>query len=625
MANQTIYDIRLRYLLDDKASKGLGKIADEGNRAAHSAGVLDGVLGKIGALVVGTFGAREAGKALIGFNSDLEQAKITMAGMIQLNLGGTWAKNMATANGLVGDFQTMAKASVGTTKDFVDMAQLIVRPITAAGGSMEDLKTATQGAVIAGRSFGKDAEYVSRDIESALAGNLGKKDMFARALLEPRGFTTTSWNAMVAKDPSKGIKELIKALNDPAIKDMAKAQENSFAGVTSTFTDNLQMAIGKVGLPLFKEITKEVQSWNTWIDKNQDKVKEISESLAHGLVEGFHMVKDAIAFLISHKDTLIMIAKLWLAAKAGGMVGNMLGAFGGGGAGMFGALGSSPFSKGAGGIAGTSQAMAFAAMGGWELGQLLNKEVPEIQETFTSIDDAIGRAAGLWDEHTRGIVERMDAVEKSMSDMDAAIAGAAAKLKGKGGMYELYLTAASKAHADDLQREAQRRRLSDANVLQYASGTGAAAARGALATGKYVSTYDAAQAAADKQSGIAAALPNVATSIFGAGLATLNQTQLDALDMQKAQVKILELVNRSLQTGTPIDMKSVDKILKETTLSGSDRTRSGAKAAKPNVHVTIQRIEVQSDDPDRFAFGLVESFRDAARNPGQAFDTLREA
>jgi hypothetical protein len=38
-------------------------------------------------------------------------------------------------------------------------------------------------------------------------------------------------------------------------------------------------------------------------------------------------------------------------------------------------------------------------------------------------------------------------------------------------------------------------------------------------------------------------------------------------------------------------------------------------AKRPQVNVTIQRIEIVSDDPDRFAFHLTETLRDMAANP----------
>lgn len=620
MANQTIYDIRLRYLLDDKTSKGMGAIADQANRAAHATSGLSGVLGRIGGLVVGTFGARAAGKALIGFNSDLEQAKITMAGMIQLNMGGTWAKNMSTANSLVADFQQMAKASVGTTKDFVDMAQLITRPITAAGGSMKDLKDATQGAVIAGRAFGKDAEYVGRDIESALAGTLTKKDMFARALLEPMGFDTTSFNAL---DSQKRLDTLIKALNSPTIKDMAKAQENSFAGVTSTLADNLQMTIGKIGLPLFKALTEEVKSWNTWLEQNQDKVKEIADSLAKGLVQGFGMVKRAVEFLVAHKDTLISLGKIWLAVKGAQLAGGILGA----GGGIAGTLGAKAFSGKAGGVGGTLGLGAGAAMAGWEIGKTMKKE-------SDAFGDLLGQLNEEWGENIRQARKHRDILAE-MDRLDNAIADARKRVSKWGGtMFGTEGAAQMQGAAQNIRNEIgqgkDKVRRDKRETLGVVGRWGANLSSYAMAGAS--TFFDRKETKAQRMETRAKVIPGLAQMVWTNALFQLNKTSLESLDQQKAQLEVMTMMQRTLaQPGfaaIPGMMQFLSAkagvIMGQSQLGGSERDRSKSKANKPNVHVTIQRIEVQSDDPDRMAFGLIESFRDAARNPSQAFSTLRE-
>lgn len=55
-----------------------------------------------------------------------------------------------------------------------------------------------------------------------------------------------------------------------------------------------------------------------------------------------------------------------------------------------------------------------------------------------------------------------------------------------------------------------------------------------------------------------------------------------------------------------------------------DVDESKRKAAgKTNVNVTIQKIEVASQDPDRFAFGLDRAFKKVVQNPTQARDALR--
>jgi hypothetical protein len=636
MANQTIYDIRLRYLLDDKASKGLGKIGDDADRAARSTGALSGILGRIGTLVVGTFGARAAGKALIGFNSDLEQAKITMAGMIQLNMGGTWAKNMQTANSLVGDFQQMAKASVGTTKDFVDMAQLITRPITAAGGSMSDLKDATRGAVIAARAFNIDPEMASRDIEAALQGQLTAKDRFARALLEPMGYDTGKFNAL---DATKRLDLLIKAFNSPAIKDMAKAQENSFSGVVSTLQDNLQMTVGKIGLPLFKALTNEVKSWNTWLDQNQDKVKEIADSLAKGLVQGFGMVKDAISFLIEHKDTLLTLGKIWLAVRGAQAVGGLAGGAGG----IGGMLGSKAFSKGAGGVGGTLGMVAGAGMAGWEIGKTLKTESSEFGDLLGALNDEWRENISMARKH-REIQEEMDQLDHAIADARKRVSKWSGTMFGTEGAAQMQANAVKLKNELNMSGDRARQRgvqWSKSTKLIGAPGAMLAATLGFNTAGFNLanSAVGGNQAAMDRQRKQAEAadarakvMPGLAQMVWTNALFQLNKTSLASLDQQRAQLEVMTMMQRTLSnTGLaaiPGMMQfltgKANVLMAQSQLGGSDRERSKAKANKPNVNVTIQRIEVQSDDPDRLAFGLIESFRDAARNPSSAFSTLRE-
>src|SRR5262249_11364546 len=53
-----------------------------------------------------------------------------------------------------------------------------------------------------------------------------------------------------------------------------------------------------------------------------------------------------------------------------------------------------------------------------------------------------------------------------------------------------------------------------------------------------------------------------------------------------------------------------------------DKAKNIIKPA--NMNVTIHRIEVQSDDPDRWVEGMVTAFRDAIKNPSAAVRAMRE-
>jgi hypothetical protein len=49
------------------------------------------------------------------------------------------------------------------------------------------------------------------------------------------------------------------------------------------------------------------------------------------------------------------------------------------------------------------------------------------------------------------------------------------------------------------------------------------------------------------------------------------------------------------------------------------------KPERAKVNVTINRIEVATDDPDRWAMGFTDWVRNVARNPANAMHTIREA
>lgn len=336
----TIYDIETRYKLKDRGMAGKvrkisGEVRGLSGAWEHAKGSLTGFSDVWNAGRAITDGLRRASSSLIGFNSDMEQSRITMAGMIRMNTGQTFAEGMKTAQDMLGRFQKIAKASVGTTKDFVEMATLITRPVLKAKLGMDDLVSVTKGAVIAARAMGIEAGVAALDIEQVLSGQVGKRDRFARALLEPflekrfgiveymRKTKKGTLQAVSAMDQFNKLTEqqrggiLQAALTQPAIAEMAAAQEQSFSGVISTFQDSLEMAIGKVGLPLFQKITAEVQGWNAWIERNSATLESMGAELGSALAHGFGVVKDAVGFLVEHRKVFFALAKVFLAVKAG--------------------------------------------------------------------------------------------------------------------------------------------------------------------------------------------------------------------------------------------------------------------------------------------------------------------
>lgn len=320
----TTYDINVRYKLEDRASKGAKSIGTEIQKTTRHGKKLLSTMKVLAAGAVVGFGLRAGKKWLIDYNSSLADTKLKMSGLIKLNLGGTWSENQAKANSLIEQFKHDAKASAGTMQDFAEFSGMIVGPALRAKMSMADLRDVTKGGVIAAKAFGIEAGMAALDIEQALAGTLSKKDRFARALLEPMGVTTEAWNAMVKETPGKAASALVEAFNQPALKDMAKAYETSWSGVTSTLEDNLQQTLGKVGLPLMKALTKEVKAMNSYFEKNPQKIAKFAKDFSEGLVTGFGYVKDVIKLIVDNSSTLLSIAKAFVGFKliqgAGGLL-----------------------------------------------------------------------------------------------------------------------------------------------------------------------------------------------------------------------------------------------------------------------------------------------------------------
>lgn len=350
----TTYDINVRYRLEDRASQGAKRLGGELDRTSKKASGLGRAMkAALGAAAIG-YGLRTAKKWLIDYNSSLEDTKLAMTGLIQLNLGGSWSSNQKKANSLIEQFKVDARASAGTMQDFAQFAQLIAGPVTRAGMSMKDLRDLTKGGVVAAKAMGMQAEVAARDIEQALAGTLGMKDRFARAILEPMGITTEKWNEMMRETPQLAAQTLTKAFNQPALKKMASQYMDTWSGATSTLKDNLQQTLGKVGLPLMKALVEEVKKMNSYFETNPEKIKEFVMKMSKALVDGFGMVKSAVKFIVNNAGTIMNLAKAFIGFKLITGVGGILSG---------GLMGLAKFDKSLGLAAGSATGFANAAGG----------------------------------------------------------------------------------------------------------------------------------------------------------------------------------------------------------------------------------------------------------------------
>jgi hypothetical protein len=337
LVTTTVYDLKINYALNaGSATQGLAGLARNAREASKATSGLGSALKVAGAAFAGFSLMNFAKSAFIDFNKSIESSTISIATQARLLKGGDFQSAMQSATGLLQDYQRAARDSVGETTDFLSMHQAIAASATRAGLAQAQLRELTIGSVVAANVLGKRSDVAAQDIRQMLAGTVGARDEMANILLSQKsiGLTPEQFNAQSATTRAQIT---MRSLSNDAFKTAGSALGKTLDGQMSTFKDTLSMTLGKVGLPLFKAITTEVQSWNTWLDANGPKVTQWGNDLGHALVQGFTMVKSTVSWIIDHSGTLMTLAKGFLAFKAVGMLGGGLG--GGGIAGLLGGFG----------------------------------------------------------------------------------------------------------------------------------------------------------------------------------------------------------------------------------------------------------------------------------------------
>lgn len=672
MSTSTVYDVKVRYSVDNRAGRAVDGLVDNTRSLRREVGLTTGMLGRLGAAAVAAFGARAAGKALIGFNSTVEDTRLQIAGMLALARKRDLATQFGDADRVFANLQKRAMSLPGTTMEYARMAGAITQPIIDAGLTLKDLEDLTVNSVVGAKALGIAWEVAARDIDQALRGQFHSVDVFSGKLLGSIGYKgeegRSKFNAMSAQ---KRAGELKRALMQPQMEQLAAAQGQSFSGVMSTLQDSLEQVLGKVGLPLFQAITKEVQGWNKWLDNNKRTVAEIATSVGQGLVKGFGYVKDAIAFLVQHADTLLTIGKVWLAVKVGGMVGGAITKAGAGAGGMIGRLrewGAAPsygvaghgaFAGGAGrqaiggakGLIGNAGLLGQAALVGYSLGEALG---------LSKFGSEIGTRIAIW----RGNIDsnylawqRLQKASKELSDAMDKAADSALKTASPDSAKASRIVTNMQGMADlkqqasqilaDKEREVRRvigDRMGGTSSIpidyvrkkggeQIASMVETRAREMGLPVNQFIPIKDVDRFLAtmardaELQAEQAKMTPAIAENTWQKLLPQLSEYQQQTIDKQAAMLDLTrEIVTQLKPAGVwnaaLLNYAPILDIMKRATQDPTGKFTPVAE--KPKVNVTIQRIEVQSEDPDRFAFGLVESFRQAAKNPSSALAVLRE-
>lgn len=625
--SNTTYKVDIQYDLKGNAARGLAGLKQQAQQTTSSMGGLRQTLALVGggALFAGGY------KALIGFNNEIGRMKIGLSTVIATQFHKPFATAQVASEKLFQNFQKMAIESPATTKDFVEMSNMIAGGVLQAGMGLKELESITKGAVIASAALGARPDMLALDVQQMLAGRVEIRDRYAQQLLA--GVGETDFRAFNQKSAGERAGIVQKAFNTEALQSAAKAYADSFEGVTSTLKDNIQLALGTVGLPLFKAITEEVKGWNKWIADNPGKIADMASRLGNGLKSAFSIVKDiataifpilqstmsvvgdVLSFAANHKDTLVKLVEGLLVYKGVSMGVGL--AKGGAGmiGGLFGQL-KDGFGKMAAGLSGSGGLITsiasvssgflgmlgpIAAVGGalYGLFSFLTSETEDQKREKARL-----KAERELASNTQTALQKEQAMRERLSNIGIKDINDPALLKQYPGAQSL---------KTELEGYTQARKEMENKSIQEAIAQGMV--KEELGPG-----------------GRRLFLSNMGAG--GVGTAELMKTVQDIFkrrfneefDRWEQQGGIYGITPLNASKGRGSMMYGAnfwEDMLGPT--PAEDLYKTGAAAKPPEVNVTINKIEVYSDDPDRFVHQAVNSFEEIVRNPTAARGIMRGA
>lgn len=608
MPNSTIYDVKVRYVMEDKASDGLKNVAKHADRAHDSVFSLKHVIE--GLAIEKVF---HAGKeALIDFNNEMDSLKIGMTTVMQMNLHMPFEKASKEADKLFETFQALAKKSPVTTKEFMQMASAIAAPVAMAGGGPEKLTKLTQGAITASLAYGKDTQTTAMAIEEMLAGKVRKTNPLAMSMVGSMGMKGDEFNKLDQQQRAKAVE---KMFTDPALLKAAERFGETFKGQTSTFKDNLQIALGQVGRPLMESMTAEVKKWNEWIEKHPKMIKETISELSDMISRAFEFVKNVGSWLVDNRDVIFSIAKTFLIFKGKQLAGDIFRKFADGlgnltdqvkGAGS--AL-ASAFGAGGGGIGGL-------VSGAGGIFGLFGKAIPVVGTLITSFS-VLSSVMDLFSANRKADMEaesRLKGFHEATGDLPDLLAKRKSMqeaLQGKGPM-------GAALRASPELRGRYETELAGIEEKAFSTKT--------LGESLRKLSDEMAKISPDKQ-----------------GFAHLTTEQFRQLGRQVPTQLLYSDRDKELTGKVTSEVFAITKLLENQTTQRLDEIlkfafpeqygkpnmespkapeADWAAGGKPNVNITIQKIEVASEDPDRFVFGIVQIGEQATKHPTASQHTV---
>lgn len=258
-------------------------------------------------------------KHLVDVGREAEDTKLQITGLLQsvsrssnLPLEG-FEKARETSARLRLEFIRLAKDSPIAARQVSEAFKIGVFPLSRAGISLAAQAEFARSVSIADLQ-NKVQGTAALDIKQILQGTATDKAI-TTSLLRP---IAKAASKLAKSGELKAAVDLISTAITPDPK-LLDAFRKSTSGTIATFSDKLRILKEKAAGPLLEFGVKKLSEWVDWLEKNEDKARDIAKAIGRGIVKAIKAVISVVKFLANNWETVLTIVKtlavVWIAGK----------------------------------------------------------------------------------------------------------------------------------------------------------------------------------------------------------------------------------------------------------------------------------------------------------------------
>lgn len=276
------YTIVAEIVAKDATGPGAKEAEKSVKRVEDRARSASGWLSSMFALLGGAAGVGYVVRGFVGLNSEIQDATIGMASLLNASTGTPMDRSLRIARTQLQGLREDAAKGAGELTDYTAGFQVLLNPGITAGKTLEQIRELTRTAIGAGFALRgvEGIQYAPRDVQQALTGQLGERttpivfQALRAAHIDIEKFRRESQAAK--------FDDLMTAFGKfgPGIAAMGKTWSAQFA----TLKDNVKELIRTVTGPLFDRWTKDLVKVNEWFTAHKGEIAEIATSWGRKMV-----------------------------------------------------------------------------------------------------------------------------------------------------------------------------------------------------------------------------------------------------------------------------------------------------------------------------------------------------